>query len=120
MNIVPLPVPEPDPFDDFWLLYPRHVAKKDARRAWAKIPPALHNNILLACVEWRVIWSAKDPEYLPHPATWLNGERWEDELPRTPASSSASHRAAALPADSPRSSMPESVRAALAAIRGRK
>jgi hypothetical protein len=83
-------------FDDFWILYPRRVAKKDARKAWSKIPPRLHVAILTALVAWRPVWRAKDPEFLPHPATWLNGERWEDELPADAAH--LSHLPAPLPA----------------------
>ena len=30
-------------FSDFWGMYPRRVAKKDARKAWDKITPKLHN-----------------------------------------------------------------------------
>ena len=69
-------------FEDFWLLYPRHVAKLAARKAWAKVDPVAHVAILEALVSWRPVWRDKDPEYLPHAATWLNGERWEDELPQ--------------------------------------
>jgi len=71
----------PPCFDHFWLLYPRHVAKLAARRAWARTRPADHVAILEALVSWRPVWRDKDPEYLPHAATWLHGERWEDELP---------------------------------------
>lgn len=24
-------------------------------------------------------WTEKGGKYIPHPATWLNGKRWEDE-----------------------------------------
>lgn len=68
-------------FDTFWTLYPRHVAKLAAKKAWAKVNPRDHVAILEALVSWRQVWRDKDPEYLPHGATWLNGERWEDELP---------------------------------------
>jgi hypothetical protein len=26
-------------------------------------------------------WRDTEPEFVPHPATWLNQERWLDELP---------------------------------------
>ena len=41
MNVVQMPNQEPDlsiDFTDFWGMYPRRVAKKDARKAWQKIP----------------------------------------------------------------------------------
>lgn len=85
--------PLPTGFDAFWTLYPRHVAKKDARRAWDRIPAAEHDAILTALVGWRRVWLRRaEIEYIPHPATWLNGERWTDELPQPIAqSTSAAH-----------------------------
>lgn len=69
-------------FDDFWALYPRRVAKKEARHAWAKIDAKHYPTILTALYEWARIWNDRgEPQYTPHPATWLNGERWEDDFP---------------------------------------
>ena len=85
MNVVQMPNQEPDlsiDFTDFWGMYPRRVAKKDARKAWLKIPPTQHSKILTALFEWRRIWMDRgEIEYIPYPASWLNGERWEDEYP---------------------------------------
>lgn len=101
-------------FDDFWLLYPKRMAKKDAKKAWDKLSEPQKTAALIACANWRNIWAAKDVEFLPHPATWLNGERWEDELP-----SSVSH-ASHVPAQSQeqkRGEMPAHVRELLARLR---
>lgn len=109
-----------DPFDDFWLLYPRRVAKKDARKAWSRIPPSQHVAILTAVVAWRRVWADKDAQYIPHPATWLNGERWEDELPATNVPLHASHVAATrqeLPQE--RGVIPANVQAVLNKLRGK-
>lgn len=85
MNVVQMPTPEPElsiEFSDFWGMYPRRVAKKDARKAWDKITPKLHNQILTALFEWSRIWKDRgEIEFIPYPASWLNGERWEDEYP---------------------------------------
>src|SRR3990172_10745607 len=71
-----------DTFSDFWILYPRHVAKKDALKAWLKIDPGSHAEILTSLASWRGVWLARgEPQYIPYPASWLNGERWEGELP---------------------------------------
>lgn len=113
----------PEGFDAFWTLYPRHVAKKDARRAWDRINPAEHAEILTALVSWRRVWLKRgEMEYVPHPATWLNGERWTDELPSAPAvvPLHASHVAAAPAKPYTRGEMPEEVRAALRTLTGRK
>jgi len=76
-----------DPFDAWWDTYPRHVAKEAARKAWMKVPAALAADKLdLARLMERTSAYAdhvvgKDPEHVAHPATWLNGKRWNDELP---------------------------------------
>lgn len=96
-------------FNEFWLLYPRRVAKKDAVRAWARVPTDLHVTVLVALASWRRVWAQKDIEYLPYPASWLNGERWEDELPPGFAHQAA-QRAPELREVHKRTRMPEHVR----------
>lgn len=69
-------------FAQFWELYPRKVAKKDAETAWKRMTPeqkfaAIHA-LPIHVRYWNVSGTSK--EYLPYPATWLNGERWTDEL----------------------------------------
>lgn len=80
-NVVSIAQGEPILFDHAWILYPRKVAKLEAKKAWAKIDPRNHVAVLVALVDWRPVWKDKDQEFLPHFATWLRGERWEDELP---------------------------------------
>jgi uncharacterized protein YdaU (DUF1376 family) len=76
-------------FTAFWLRYPRKVGKGAAVRAWAKIRPgpALVADILAAVDGQRESWQWRrdNGQYVPHPATWLNERRWEDEPePATP------------------------------------
>ena len=68
-------------FDKFWAVYPRHTAKQDAKRAFLKIAPddALLNIMLTAIQRQKKTEQWSDPRYIHHPATWLNGRRWEDE-----------------------------------------
>lgn len=66
-------------FDKAWAAYPRKVAKGEARKAWAqtaKIRPPLEK-ILEAISVARKHWD--DPMFIPHFATWLRAERWDDE-----------------------------------------
>lgn len=69
-------------FDAFWELYPRKVAKADARKAWKRRKPEEQGRAILALHHHAVYWAATgtEPQYIPHPATWLNGERYDDEL----------------------------------------
>jgi len=69
-------------FDEFWSLYPRKIAKATARKAWAKL--SAEQQLMAAkaidthCQYWRT--KETELEFIPHPSTWLNAERWEDEL----------------------------------------
>jgi hypothetical protein len=69
-------------FAKFWQAYPRKTAKADARKAfakaWRKLPPFDEELILAGGLERaKAAWT--DAQFIPHAATWLNGERWQDE-----------------------------------------
>lgn len=74
-------------FASFWQAYPRKVAKAAALKAWGKLRPdaSLQAAILagLQAAARSEQWTRDGGAYIPHPATWLNGRRWEDDL--TPA-----------------------------------
>jgi DNA-binding transcriptional MocR family regulator len=95
------PVKEPKPtftpdsmegFEQFWKLYPKKKSRKDATKAWAKLKPndELRQTLITAlgshCVSED--WAKDGGRYVPNAATWLNGERWHDEL--APATGKAS------------------------------
>ena len=71
-------------FSEFWAAYPRKIGKESARKAWLRIHPTNehHAKILFAiekakkCEQWR----RDNGQYIPHPATWLNQGRWDDEV----------------------------------------
>lgn len=70
-------------FDLFWRAYPKRVAKADARRAWLRLNPSeeLIQRILKA-LEWQSRleqWQRDDGQFIPYPASYLRGERWDDE-----------------------------------------
>jgi hypothetical protein len=71
-------------FARFWTAYPRKTAKADARKAftkaWKKLPPFDEEAILIGGLE-RAKASWGEAQFIPHAATWLNGERWQDEPP---------------------------------------
>ena len=86
---------EPDRalFDQFWAAYPRKQAKEKAWKAWKKLDPdaALCRRMAEALERHRRSqqWQRDGGAYIPYPASWLNGHRWEDEtdLPVPPESS---------------------------------
>jgi uncharacterized protein YdaU (DUF1376 family) len=69
-----------DRFDIFWKQYPRKVAKPNALKAWLKIKPddVVLKKMLDAINHQQL--SSKEIQFVPHPATWLNAKRWEDEI----------------------------------------
>ena len=74
-----------DAFAMFWDRYPRKTAKADALKAFHKIGP--DDRLLatmLAALDWQTqspSWLKHDGQYVPYPATWLRGRRWEDARP---------------------------------------
>jgi hypothetical protein len=75
----------PEMFARFYAIYPRRIGKKAAEKAWAKAmktgaDPEL---VIQSAQRYAASRVGQDPKYTPHPATWLNQGRWEDEPERT-------------------------------------
>lgn len=69
----------PDPFDSFWEVYPRKAGKAQARKAFAKAIRRVPVDVIVAgAVAYRDDPNREDG-FTAHAATWLNGERWEDD-----------------------------------------
>jgi DNA-binding transcriptional regulator YhcF (GntR family) len=67
----------------FWSTYPRRIGKGSARTAFAKATKFEDPNVIIqAALDYSTHCEVMGTErqFIPHPATWLNGERWEDEL----------------------------------------
>lgn len=63
----------------FWDAYPRKLAKQDAIRAWAHSSCGGHlDEILSSLKSWNATEQWKKAEFIPYPATWLNGLRWKE------------------------------------------
>jgi hypothetical protein len=81
-------VPEDDPqWTRFWNAYPRHVSKKDARKAWLAIGPTSADvDKMLKALEWQSPeWARDGYKFCPYPASWLRAARFDDEpLPQLP------------------------------------
>jgi len=98
---VPEPVPEPDPEPKtntrspktapdkpspeclvLYKAYPRHTAPKDAYRAISKaLAERPFDEILIAVNKFakKVKQDGTEEKYIPHPATWFNAGRYDDE-----------------------------------------
>lgn len=71
---------EPDHFADFWTAYPRREGKAAARKAFEKLVD--HPRIVAAARQYAAAvaqWRPEERKYVPHPATWLNQGRYDDD-----------------------------------------
>ena len=73
-----------DLFPKFWKMYPNKKGKAAAEKAWKKLKVTadLFGQIAegLAAQVVCEAWVKDAGQFIPHPATWLNGKRWEDEV----------------------------------------
>ena len=84
----PAAVPVFDPVEgwfsqEFWPVYPRREAKVAALKAARAVlkTPELRAAALRALTLQLPELTSRPPDKRPHPATWINGRRWEDEAP---------------------------------------
>lgn len=70
-----------DDFDTWWQEYPRKESKGQARKAYKAARKKTSAETLLAAIQGQSTrLMSNGVKYCPHPSTWLNGERWNDEL----------------------------------------
>jgi hypothetical protein len=69
-------------FAVFYGLYPRKMARKDAEKAWKKLTPDQQFECIEAMPNYLKYWKIKETakDFIPYPATFLNQERWTDEI----------------------------------------
>jgi len=70
----------PADFETFWAAYPRKVGKGAARPAYVRALRKTDAGTILRAIK-ATRWDRREGlRYVPHPATWLNQERWLDEI----------------------------------------
>lgn len=69
-------------FESFWSAYPKKVGKDDARKAFGRRKPdvAMVAAMVAAIASQAssTAWTKDGGQFIPNPATWLNGGRWQD------------------------------------------
>ncbi|WP_315924851.1 hypothetical protein [Mesorhizobium sp. SP-1A] len=72
-------------FDRFWIVFPRKYQKPKAKAAWDKLAPSpeLAERIILEAGRWAEHYREHpvDKKWIPTPANWLAGERYDEDLP---------------------------------------
>lgn len=75
--------PKETMFNEFWKLYPKKVNKKGAKTSFMRIKGLKKefDNIMLALKKCVVSkdWQKQNGQFIPHPQTWINQERWKDK-----------------------------------------
>jgi hypothetical protein len=101
--------PVADGFERFYSAYPRKKGRAEAQRAWRKVNPE-EVDLIFARLELLKLgeWNGKDLQYIPYPATWLNGRRWEDDIETggTNGTKSRTHAGAVAPTSGKYDSVP--------------
>ncbi|KAA3533334.1 phage replication protein [Pseudomonas sp. ST1] len=93
-SLIPDPLNTPTPsasspttgdlFPKFWKLYPNKKGKAAAEKVWRKLKvndelfALIAQGLATQCAS--LAWIKDGGRFVPHPATWLNGQRWEDEV----------------------------------------
>lgn len=70
-------------FEEFWNEYPEKIAKGKAWDSWCKLTEE-EKLLTLPSIRSQVLnnhfRNKRGEDYIPHPTTWLNQRRWEDEV----------------------------------------
>ena len=78
-------------FAEFWIEYPNKVAKPTALKSYRKAIEGgtEHDEIMQGLRRWKGCsqWIKDGGQFIPHPTTWLNQQRWADDVqPNKPTS----------------------------------
>ncbi len=73
-----------DAFESFWKTYPRRIGKASAFRSFERArKKGVSAEAIIAAVEHHKRgeqWQKEGGQFIPHPTTWLNQGRWDDEV----------------------------------------
>lgn len=75
-------------FEVFYEAYPKKKSRQDALKAWLQKRKDIEPNFeaVIAALKKQIpTWT--DPKYIPYPATWIRGMRWNDEVDSNPKNS---------------------------------
>jgi hypothetical protein len=70
-------------FSSFWAVWPRKHGKKKCEAEWKRIDASLRGTVIAVAGAWAAHYTAHgvDKKWIPEPANWLKGERWDEDLP---------------------------------------
>jgi phage replication O-like protein O len=74
-------------FNEFWNLYPRKQSRVDAEKKYKiLVKDGYHDSIIEGLQRYLRYWRQHktEPRYIPLPTSWLNAQRWNDDLDLKP------------------------------------
>lgn len=109
--LLPTPTPTPTPssppshqssveFEVFWKAYPRKEGKGAALKSFIRLKCYNQMEKILPAIERNkksLQWLKDGGQFIPHPTTWLNQGRWDDEIPSYSGQSNGSQKFASRP-----------------------
>lgn len=69
-------------FEEFWSIYPKKAERKKAELKWKALSLAEQQQVLKD-IPLRKLGRQWKEGFVPNPTTYLNGERWNDEIERS-------------------------------------
>lgn len=71
-------------WDEFWPHYPRKQSRAEAEKAFCNLSPSaeLVSTMISSVEAFKLTheWKKDGGIFIPYPASWINGRRWEDEI----------------------------------------
>lgn len=88
-------------FETWWETYPHKVGKAAAAKAYEKARRTAGvdaDTLMAGLSNATAVWVAerRERQFIPHPATWLNQGRWDDDVTPLPGMPDAAHKPATL------------------------
>ena len=80
--VAPTEKSDPSIFERFWALYPNHANKKTAEKKFKKLSNATIKKMVLDVKNRKVNHDQWIKGFIPHLATYINQERWNDPIVR--------------------------------------
>jgi hypothetical protein len=76
---IKLETPKYVDFNLFWSIYPKKVGKKECQKIWGRLK--VEGGKFMAISEHlRLAYIDTEKQFIPNPSTYLNGEKWNDEI----------------------------------------
>ena len=69
-------------FEQFYKLYPRKEKRLTAEKSFKKLSTKDRFEAYAGLINYIKVWKASETEkqFIPHPSTFINQRRWEDEI----------------------------------------